>query len=170
VPDAGGDAGIETIDAGFALSSPALDAGGTFPVRYTCNDGMTAGRVSLPLAWTRSPLARSYAVVMTDTSINLVHWVIWDIDAAATGLPEGIANVAEPPTPAGARQTTSYDNTTYGYRGPCPPSLHVYRFELSALDVSTLPGVTPTSPRAVVTAAIAAHTIDQATLPGQYGP
>jgi Raf kinase inhibitor-like YbhB/YbcL family protein len=107
---------------------------------------------------------------MTDTSINLVHWVIWDIDGAGTGLPEGVPNVAEPPTPAGARQTTSYDNTTYGYRGPCPPSLHGYRFDVSALDVATLPGVSPTSSRAQVTAAIAAHAIDQATLAGQYGP
>jgi Raf kinase inhibitor-like YbhB/YbcL family protein len=170
-PDAGlADAGQPDAGTAFVLTSPALAQGAAFPVRYTCNDAMTAGRVSLPLSWTASDGARSYAVVMTDTSINLIHWVIWDIPGAVLELTEGIANVATPQSPPGAKQTHSYDGVTFGYRGPCPPAQHVYRFEVSALDVDALPAVTPASTRDQVDTAIAAHRLTSATLSGVYGP
>ncbi len=171
VEDAGALIDAGTPDAGPAmLTSPVLTDGGIFPVRYTCTDTTTAGRVSPPLEWTAIPNARSYALVMTDTSINLIHWVLWDVDANTLGLAEGVANVALPPSPAGAKQTTSYDGATFGYRGPCPPSLHVYRFELHALDVATLPGVSTASTRAQVQAALAAHVLETASLTSSYGP
>ena len=107
---------------------------------------------------------------MTDTSNNLIHWVIWDIPATASSLPEGVPNVGAPSTPAGAKQTTSYDNATFGYRGPCPPTPHVYRFVLSALDVATLPGVTTASTRAQVQAVITTHQTASTSLIGSYGP
>ncbi|MDP2275597.1 MAG: YbhB/YbcL family Raf kinase inhibitor-like protein [Archangium sp.] len=178
-PDAGEveDAGT-TIDGGppdagtgpATLSSAVLTDGGTFAVRYTCTDATTTGRVSPPLTWTAIPNARSYALVMTDTSINLIHWVLWDVDATTLQLAEGVSNVAQPPSPAGAKQTTSYDGLTFGYRGPCPPSPHVYRFELHGLDVATLPGVSTTSTRAQVQAALTAHVIETVALTSSYGP
>lgn len=173
--DAGhGDAGsidAGAVDAGvFTLASSVLDAGAVFPVRYTCADTGTLGKVSPPLSWTVGPSALSYTPVMVDTSINLTHWVIWDLPASASDLQEGISNVAAPAVPAGAKQTTSYDNTTYGYRGPCPPANHLYRFTVYALDVATLPGVTTASSRAQVQTAIAGHAIGSAALTGNYGP
>jgi Raf kinase inhibitor-like YbhB/YbcL family protein len=173
VEDAGTqDAGTKE-DAGvapFTLTSTVLTDGGVFPVRYTCADTTTTGRVSPPFAWTPVTNAQSYAMVMTDTSINLVHWIIWDIPATTLALPEGVQNVALPPTPAGARQTTSYDSTTYGYRGPCPPNPHVYRFELHALEVAALPGVTTASTRAQVSAALALHVLETTSLSASWGP
>ena len=169
--DAGTDAGTPDAGTGPAtLSSTVLTDGGTFPVRYTCTDTTTAGLVSPPLAWTAIPNARSYALVMTDTSINLIHWVLWDIDPTTLQLAEGVSNVSQPPSPAGAKQTTSYDGVTFGYRGPCPPSPHVYRIELHGLDVATLPGVSTSSTRAQVQAALTAHVLETASFTSSYGP
>ncbi len=173
VEDAGTLIDAGTPDAGTrpaTLSSTVLTDGGTFPIRYTCTDTTTAGRVSPPLAWTAVPNARSYALVMTDTSINLIHWVLWDVDANTLQLAEGVANVAQPPSPAGAKQTTSYDGVTFGYRGPCPPSPHVYRFELHALDVATLPGVSTSSTRTQLQTALTAHVLETASFTSSYGP
>ena len=168
--DAGSpDAGMPDAGA-LVLTSTAFVDGGTFPVRYTCADPTTAGRVSIPLAWSAIPGARSYAVVMTDTSIDLIHWVLWDIGEATLALDEGVANVARPPTPAGASQTTSYDGVTFGYRGPCPPSTHRYRFVVSGLDVAALPQVSTSSTRAQVQTAISAHVVGSIELIGNYGP
>ncbi len=152
------------------LTSVALAEGATIPVRYTCADAATTGHISLPVTWAASSTAQSYALVMTDMTINLIHWVIWDIPATSLGLPEGIPNLANPGTPAGAKQTTSYDNVTFGYRGPCPPASHVYRFTVSALNVVTLPGITTASSRAQVQSVIAAHLVESASLSGHYGP
>ncbi|MBL9037325.1 MAG: YbhB/YbcL family Raf kinase inhibitor-like protein [Archangium sp.] len=164
IADAGtADAGVADAGTEFALSSTVLTEGAVFPVRYTCADTMTMGRVAPPLAWTSNASAKSYAVVMTDTSIALIHWVAWDISASTTSLAEGVV-------PAGTKQTTSYDNVTVGYRGPCPPVSHGYRFVVTALDVEVLPGVTAASSRAQVQAAIAAHAVASASLSGTYGP
>jgi Raf kinase inhibitor-like YbhB/YbcL family protein len=107
---------------------------------------------------------------MTDTSINLIHWIIWDLPASTFALPEGVPNIAQPPSPAGAKQTTSYDQSTYGYRGPCPPVAHEYRFVLYGLDVATLPGVTTASTRAQVEAALTAHVLETAALSSSFAP
>ncbi len=124
--------------------------------------------LSAPLAWTAITSAQSYAVVMTDTSINLIHWVIWDIPSSALSLPEGVPNVA---LPSSGKQTKSYDGATFGYLGPCPPSTHVYRFELFALDAVTLPQVTTASSRAQVKAAITSHQLGAAQeLTASYTP
>jgi Raf kinase inhibitor-like YbhB/YbcL family protein len=176
VPDAGasdaGPADAGAIDAGdpLILSSSALTDGGAVPVRYTCTDTTTNGHVSPPFGWTADSSAASFALVMTDTSINLIHWVIWDIPSAALALPEGVENAALPMMPSGAKQTKSYDGATYGYLGPCPPSTHVYRFELFALDAGSLPSVTTASTRTQLKAAIDAHSSASAAVLVSYGP
>ena len=155
------------VDAGVsaaALTSTAFADGGVIPARHSC-----AGlNLSVPLSWSTVTSAQSYAGVMTDTSINLIHWVIWDIPASVLALPEGVPNVALPPS---GKQTTSYDAATFGYLGPCPPSTHTYRFELFGLDTATLPGVTTASSRAQVKASIASHQLGRTQeLSGSYSP
>ena len=155
------------VDAGslpVALTSTAFTDGGVIPARHSCG-GMN---LSVPLSWAAIPSAQSYAVVMTDTSINLIHWVIWDIPSSTLALPEGVPNVALPPS---GKQTTSYDGATFGYLGPCPPSMHLYRFELFGLDATALPGVTTASSRAQLKAAITAHQLGAPqALTGSYTP
>lgn len=154
--------------AAFALTSTGFTEGAAIPAKYAC----AGANVSPDLAWTAGPPpgTKSYAVVFTDKSNNLIHWVIWDIPFAEAALPEHVANVANPPTPAGAKQVKSYDNQTFGYLGPCPPSQHTYEFAVHALDVATLSNVTTASARKDVAAEIAAHEVGAATLSGTFTP
>lgn len=160
-PPQPGDGSGSGSAAAFALTSTDLVEGGAFDPANTC-DG-TAG--SPTLAWTGGPAAQSYAVILTDTSIGLDHWFIYDIAAPGSPLPAGVDNSASPTDVPGAHQTKSYDNTTDGYLGPCPPAKHTYTFTVFALDVATLPG---TPDRTHAKAVIQAHARDMATLTGTY--
>ena len=120
----------------LTLTSPAFTPGDTIPVRYTC-DGRDE---SPPLAWTDVPSAtRAFALIMDDPDApagTWVHWVIFNIPGAATGLPAGI-----PPQPRLKDGSVQGLNSwrRVGYGGPCPPSgQHRYFFKLYALD-TTLP-------------------------------
>ena len=153
--------------AAFSLTSTGFMEGTAIPAKYAC-----AGANGSPdFAWTPGPIGTlSYAVVLTDKSNNLIHWVIWDIPGATTSLPASLENKANPAIPAGAKQAKAYDNATFGYLGPCPPSVHTYEFAVFALDVATLPSVTTASTRAEVKAAILSHDLGSATLTGTYTP
>lgn len=158
-----------TTSAGeFALSSSGVTPGVQIPTEYTC-DGLN---VSPPLSWTAGPGGTmSYAIVFTDLSNDLIHWVIWDIPASTTLLPQDVPQVANPTPPGGgALQVRSYDNATYGYLGPCPPSVHTYEWVVYAIDVATLPNVTTSSTRAQVEAEILLHDLDSASLSAPYDP
>lgn len=159
------DAGAVDGASALALTSPALTEGGAIPIRHSCK----GDNVSPPLAWTGA-IAPSWAVVLTDRSNNLVHAAIWDIPGAATGLPENIAKVAEPPDPAGSKQALAYDNQTPGYLGPCPQSQHTYEWKLYAVDAATLAGVTLQATRGDVVAALTAHATATATLTATFTP
>ena len=57
----------------LALTSPVLADGATFAAANTCDDADT----SPELAWTGDATgAQAFAITMTDTSIDLVHWAI----------------------------------------------------------------------------------------------
>jgi len=137
---------------------------------YTCG----ATGKSPPLRWTSGPAGtQSYAVVMTGPDRagtgSYYHWIIWDIPPATSDLPEGIAQMAMPPEPAGSSQISpAVDGSTWpGYSGPCPMLPNTpFTFTVFALDVATLPGVTPDSAGADVFAAIQANTLESAELTG----
>jgi len=138
------------------------------PSKYACSPGANG---SPDLTWTAGPAGTlSYAVVLTDKSNNLLHWVIWDIPGGTTLLPAGVEKKATPAIPAGSKQVKSYDNKTFGYLGPCPPNKHTYEFAVFALDVATLAGVTTASTRAEVNTEILNHDLASTTLTGTYTP
>jgi Raf kinase inhibitor-like YbhB/YbcL family protein len=141
--------------AGFTLTSPELADGSAFAAANTC-DG---ANVSPALAWSGAT-APAYAVVLTDVSIGLVHWIIDDV--AASSLPAGVEISAQPADVPGAHQAPSFDNTTLGYLGPCPPSQHTYRFVVYALDGMLGPVDRTSVP------AIEQHAMAQAALTGTY--
>jgi Raf kinase inhibitor-like YbhB/YbcL family protein len=153
--------------AEFALTSTGVTEGAAIPPQYTC-----AGKNGSPdLTWTPGPAGTlSYAVVLTDKSNNLLHWVIWDIAGAATSLPAGVEKTANPAIPAGSRQAKSYDDKTFGYLGPCPPNVHTYEFAVFALDVAALPNVTTASTLTQVKAEILKHDLATTMLTGTYTP
>jgi Raf kinase inhibitor-like YbhB/YbcL family protein len=151
----------------LALTSTAITEGGTIPTMYSCR----GTNVSPPLAWSGGPAAQGYAVVLTDlTGTPFIHSVIWDIPGSVTSLPENVAKVAEPPVPAGSKQARAYDNQTRGYLGPCPGSMHTYEFALYAVGTYPLPGVTLSSTRAQVQAALLANQLESARLTATFTP
>ncbi|MFO0590529.1 MAG: YbhB/YbcL family Raf kinase inhibitor-like protein [Polyangiaceae bacterium] len=133
VTQSGGAGGAFTI----SLTSPALTEGGMFAVDNTCA-GMN---ISPELDWTAGPAeTKSYAIVLKDVTINLVHSAIWDIPAEALSLPADVDKDEYPADVSGARQAKAYDDTTYGYLGPCPNGAsHNYRFTIYAENVANLP-------------------------------
>ena len=163
--DAAIDAAVDGPTGPLTLTSAVLAEGAMFPRDYTCNG---ANR-SPPLTWINAPVGtQSLAMVLTDTSNNLIHWVIYDIPATRGALPEDVDKVYLPPDVPGAKQTRSYNQQVTGYLGPCPPAIHTYRFTLYAVGVASLPGATETSTRPQVEALIQANDLGMATLTGMY--
>lgn len=166
-PDAPAAHGDGPAAGPFALTSGMLTDNGNFTAVNTC-DGANS---SPSFAWTDPPAGtQSFALVLTDTTIDLTHAVTYDIPATATALPAALAKVYAPADPAGTHQAPSISNTP-GYSGPCPPQgggAHVYEFALYALDVAVLPGTSMTTSRAMLTPLITQHMIAKVTLTSSY--
>ena len=149
------------------IHSTAFADHGPIPALYTC-DGED---LSPALAWTDVPAgAKTLALVVDDPDapdpaapkMTWVHWVVFDIPAAATGLPEG-AGVA---LPAGARAAKN-DWGRPAWGGPCPPvGRHRYFFKLYALDASL--AAVNVSTKAALEKAMQGHVLAQAQLMGTY--
>ena len=92
-----------------------------------------------------------------------MHWVLYNIPAAAAGLPESVAPTDLPP---GTREGLN-DWERTGYGGPCPPiGRHRYFHKLYALD-TVLPDLGgPT--KATLENAMKDHVIAQAEMIGFY--
>lgn len=145
------------------LSSSAFENGGTIPDRYSRDDR----NVSPPLSWRDVPPgARSLALVVDDPDApggTFVHWLIYDIPASVTELPEGQSADGNA---NGARQGRNDFGET-GYGGPRPPSgTHHYRFHLYALD--TEPRIPEGADRSQLDEAIRDHVVGIAELTGCY--
>lgn len=135
------------------------------PLKYKCAEVNPKGEnISPPLSWGPGPAGtKSYAIVMMHVP-NPEHWVIWDIPANVTSLPENVEHAAMPPVPAGSKQSlVDLDNFKgSGYLGPCPQavnSVQSYRFTLYALDVETVPGLSATSNPTQAATAVKAHLV-----------
>ncbi len=122
--------------APLTVGSSAFAADGQLPGTYSQN----GKNVSPPLSWSAGPQGtQSYVVLTEDMGVNrpgpITHWVIFDIPATVTSLPEGIAAEPKPPVPEGALQGLNIRKTA-GYLGPKPPMgvSHPYHFEVFALD------------------------------------
>jgi Raf kinase inhibitor-like YbhB/YbcL family protein len=151
-------------DQALRLSSEAFDDGGTIPAKYTC-DGAD---VSPPLAWSGVPAGTAgFALIIEDPdapSGDFTHWLVYDLPAHATGLPEQVPN--EPTLDSGARQGRN-DFKRLGYGGPCPPrGEHRYVFTLFALDAML--GLPPEASKRDLRAAMAGHVLTEARLMGRY--
>ena len=91
------------------------------------------------------------------------HWVLYNLPAESTGLPEA-ATAAD--LPSGTKEGLN-DWKRTGYGGPCPPiGRHRYFHKLYALD-TLLPDLkSPT--KAAVESAMQGHIVGQAELVGTY--
>jgi hypothetical protein len=151
----------------FIVESPTMSTGQMMPRDYS-PDGRN---VSPPLAWRGLPEGtRQLAVICQDHGAGnpppWVHWIIYNIPATTTGLPEGIPFDSGDPMPAGLQGATQGGNG-WGlsmYRGPAPPggTVHHYDFAVLALDVELdlPPGLT----RSELLEAIDGHVIGQGNM------
>jgi Raf kinase inhibitor-like YbhB/YbcL family protein len=154
----------ETVQARLALESAAFNAGDVIPIRFSC-DGED---ISPELEWGPAPAGTvTFALIMNDPDApggTWVHWVIFNMPAGRTGLPEAVP--ADGELVDGSRQGTN-SSRGLGYAGPCPPGeTHRYFFKLYALDqtLDLASGVTA----AELAAAMDGHILGQAELMGTY--
>jgi Raf kinase inhibitor-like YbhB/YbcL family protein len=168
--DDAADAATDGATGPFLLRSTAFAAGGVIPAAQACNTN-----TSPPLSWSGAPAGtQSFAVVMRDLTLanaTNYHWVIYDIPATETGLPQGVQAVASPPMPSGAKQTYWSFSANYSYLGPCPPmggGFHDYQFTVYAFTTPTIAVPGGTTDPGAADAVIQAAKIDSATLTGKY--
>ena len=150
----------------LTLSSSAFSEGAAIPRRYTC-DG---DDISPSLSWSGAPAeTQSLALIADDPDApagTWTHWLIWNIPAKATLLPEDVAKTELADN--GARQGIN-DFRRVGYGGPCPPpgKPHRYFFKLYALDARL--DLKPAATKAALESAIESHILAQAQYVGTYG-
>ncbi|MFD0418368.1 PQQ-dependent sugar dehydrogenase [Streptomyces sp. NPDC127108] len=144
----------------FKLSSGAFADNATIPDKYTCaGDGAAGQDVSPPLAWSAGATgAKAYAVVFADVAGNgnKLHWALWDVPAARSGLPEKLGPGFDVPGLDGAKQKAMGSGAnSRQYFGPCPGgSSHPYTFTLHALNTAKVPGLTSASSMSQIETAI----------------
>ena len=146
------------VAGALRVRSPAFADGATIPRRYTCDgEGL-----SPPIEWDAIAGARSYALIVHDPDApggRFVHWVLFDIPASRTALPEGGSAGRAGTNSAGAARWTP----------PCPPSgTHRYVFTIYALDLDSL-GLSAGRPADEVIARMGGHVLASGWLTGRYG-
>lgn len=194
------------------LSSTSLHDGAPIPSRFAFCASKTemGGNVSPHLAWADAPEGtQSFAVICHDPDVpsrpddvnqegktvphdlprvDFFHWVLVDIPASISELPEGLDSTGITPkgkatgvAPIGVRGFNNYTQWFEGdeamggmyggYDGPCPPwndeRLHHYHFTVYALDVPTL-GLTGIFSGPDALAAMDGHILASAGLMGTY--
>lgn len=175
----GGNGGAATSSGGnggsagagpFELTSSDFVEAGMIPAVHQCsNPNCTGGmNISPQLSWTAGPMGTmSYAVVMRDLDFmnGFVHWVVWDIPATVTSLPQNMdANPTSTDVP-GAKQSQG------GYFGMCScgmTAINTYQFTVYALDVATVSGIMAGATRPAAETAVTMLTpLATATLSGE---
>jgi Raf kinase inhibitor-like YbhB/YbcL family protein len=156
----------------MTLMTPGWPDGGVIPPRFT----QAGEQVSPELRWTNTPPGTvSFVLHMHDpdvarnrTTEDQAHWVVWNIPAASTGLPENVPKGAE--LPDGTRQISASGPV---YRGPGAPAtgpLHHYTFEIYALDtkLDVPPGTDAFATRVEVLKAMQGHVLGKAVYVGLF--
>jgi Raf kinase inhibitor-like YbhB/YbcL family protein len=162
----------------MTLTVSGFPDGGQIPVKFSqAAEGAAPGEGTSPaITWANAPAGtQSFFLHMHDmdvarnkTSDDQAHWVVWNIPATATGLPEGV--------PKGAQLSNgAYQHSATGlvYRGPGAAAtgpMHHYMFELYALDtkLDVQPGADAFESRANVMKAIQGHVLAKAVYGGLF--
>ena len=154
-----------TVSKSLTLRSGSFEPDHEIPMKYTC-DGLD---ISPQLSWGGAPEStESFTLIMDDPdapSGTFTHWVIYNISASRTELPEGVT--AEKIVKKGCSQALN-DFRMAGYGGPCPPpgKPHHYHFKLYALN--TVLDVPSGMPRRAIETTMKGHVIAQAEIVGLY--
>jgi Raf kinase inhibitor-like YbhB/YbcL family protein len=170
---------------GGAAAAPAMTLtvsgfpdGGDIPVKFTqAAPGVATGEgLSPAISWANAPAGtQSFFLNMHDedvsrnkTTDDQAHWVVWNIPASATGLPEGV-----PKGPKIANGAFQISATGQMYRGPGAGAngpKHHYMFEIYALDttIDVQPTADAFETRANVMKAIQGHVLGKAVYGGLF--
>lgn len=156
----------------LVLTSPGYADGAMIPSKYAAAAG--AATVSPELKWTGAPAGtQSFVLLMRDEEFApgkrwepAYHWVVFNIPASATGLPEGVAKATKE-FPDGMIQPQFERGV--GYVGPGAPGEgqpHHYTLSLYALDIKLPLG--PEATIAEINKAMDGHILDKGFLVGRY--
>lgn len=170
--------GAAPASAPMTMTIPGFPDGGQIPVKFSqAAPGAAPGEGTSPaINWANVPAGtqsfvlnmRDMDVVRNKTTDDQAHWVVWNIPATATGLPEGV--------PKGSQLADgSFQVSATGpvYRGPGAPAngpFHHYMFELYALDtkIDVQPTADAFETRANVMKAIQGHILGKAVYGGLF--
>jgi Raf kinase inhibitor-like YbhB/YbcL family protein len=134
----GGEGGVGQQQ--FTLSSTAFRNNEAIPLKYTRAEG--GQDVSPPLQWSNPPAGtRSFVITCIDLDADgFVHWVVYDIPANLSGLPENVPKQPQPQVNGAQVKQGENNFRGVGYGGPAPPQgeTHRYQFTVYALSVDTL--------------------------------
>jgi Raf kinase inhibitor-like YbhB/YbcL family protein len=174
----GGQRGGAPAPPAMTLTVTGFPDGGQIPVQFSqAAPGAAPGEGTSPaISWGNVPPGtQSFVLNMRDLDVarnkgtdDQAHWVVWNIPAATTSLPEGVAKGSQ-------RPDGSYQISATGpvYRGPGAPATgpqHHYMFEIYAIDTKI--DVQPTSDafetRANVMKAIQGHVLGKAVYGGLF--
>ena len=155
------------ISPQLAITVDGYEDGGMMPAKYAGARG-----TSPKISWTGAPpTTQAFAIIFhdMDPALNsgtddVLHWIVWDIPATSTGLPEGLA---AGDLPDGTRQGRGITGQN-AYFGPGPPAprTHHYVFEIYALNAKL--GLPPTATRAEVLAALQGKVVGKGVYVGRY--
>jgi len=168
----GGEGGVGEEGVGqqqFTLSSTAFRNNEAIPLKYTRAEG--GQDVSPPLQWSNPPAGtRSFVITCIDLDADgFVHWVVYDIPANLSGLPENVPKQPQPQVNGAQVKQGQNDFDGVGYGGPAPPpgETHRYQFTVYALSVDTL-NLPAGATLQQVTQAMQGKILAKATLTGTF--
>jgi len=174
----GGQRGAAPAAPAMTLTVEGFPDGGDVPVKFSqAAPGVATGEgLSPAINWTNVPAGtqsfflnmRDMDVARNKTTDDQAHWVVWNIPATATGLPEGV-----PKGPKLANGAFQFSATGQMYRGPGAAAngpKHHYMFELYALDtvIDVQPAADAFETRANIMKAIQGHVIGKAVYGGLF--
>lgn len=146
------------------LESTAFEDGGIVPQKYVGREGVQPGfKISNAPEGTVS-----YAIIFHDLDVaiggntdDVLHWVAWNIPAAANGIPEG-----KLPEGSVTGKNITGQNSYMGPGAPPGPRYHHYVFEVYALNANLdLPN---TASRNELIAAMKGKTVAKAAYVGRF--
>lgn len=168
---------IAAEPAPFRAGSPDIPSGKPIDAKFIYGGfGCTGQNVSPAVTWRDAPAGtRSFALLVHDPDAptggaGFWHWVVVDIPAGTSALPQGAGTGDGSRLPAGARQIAT-DFGAPGWGGPCPPAgdaPHRYHFTVYALGVEKLD--LPANATASLTGfMVNANTLAKASFTGTFG-
>jgi Raf kinase inhibitor-like YbhB/YbcL family protein len=156
----------------LTMSIPGFADGTDIPAKFTAAGTSTSPAIS----WTNVPPGtvtfvlhvHDLEVSRMKTTEDQLHWLVWNIPAAVTSLPEGVPMGAT--LDNGAFQTSAGGAAYRGMGAPATGPRHHYTFELFALDtkLDIQPGADGFATWTDISKAIQGHILGKAVYMGLF--